>query len=557
MKKWFLFLSLGLLLFAAVYLQWDSHPVNWKLLNAQVEGRLIQVHSPLAENQIDPELWKSLQNPFTIEEHPWGTQSTGWMDAWSTSASSYAVAAEKTSDIVAAVQFARKNNIKLVVKGTGHDYLGRSNAPDSLLVWTHPMRRVEIVDHFIPQGAPSHTSGIPAVTIEAGARWIEVYEEVTTKHGRYVQGGGCATVGAVGGFLQGGGFGSFSKKYGIAAASLLEAEVVVASGEVLIVNEYQHSDLFWALKGGGGSTFGVVAKATLQTHDLPQYFGFLHGHVAAKNDAAFEELLAYFIRFYRESLGNEHWGEQVAIKPDNSLDLSLVFQGLNEKEEEAIWQPFYEWIEEHKDLYSLTSQFSVIPASKFWDYNYLAKNFPHFITSTDGKFYWSSNQGEVLSYWYAMYSRWLPMALFEEEAKLAKTLFQASRYAALSLHFNKGLGYASPEALQRSKNTAINPVVLDAPALLILDAKEQYVFPGIKNHEPDKEKGKEQRRLVNKAAQMILDITPESGSYSNEADYFQKDWQHEFWGEHYPRLLEIKKKYDPEGFFQCHHSVGS
>jgi FAD/FMN-containing dehydrogenase len=60
---------------------------------------------------------------------------------------------------------------------------------------------------------------------------------VRPPHGRYVQGGGCASVGAAGGFLQGGGFGSWSKKYGIAAASLLEAEVVTADGRVVIVNE--------------------------------------------------------------------------------------------------------------------------------------------------------------------------------------------------------------------------------------------------------------------------------------------------------------------------------
>lgn len=209
MKKLLWFLPLCLILLLAMF--WRNRPTDWELLNTSVEGRLIPVNSPLSAGQDIPKLLKELQNPFVIEEYPWGTQSTGWLDAWSTSPSSYAVAVQKTSDIVAAVNFAREHGIKLVVKGTGHDYLGRSNAPDSLLVWTHPMRGVQVVDAFIPQGAPAGQAGVPAVAIEAGARWIEVYQEVTTKHGRYVQGGGCATVGAVGGFLQGGGFGSFSK----------------------------------------------------------------------------------------------------------------------------------------------------------------------------------------------------------------------------------------------------------------------------------------------------------------------------------------------------------
>src|SRR5664279_1617302 len=92
--------------------------------------------------------------------------------------------------------------------------------------------------------------------------WLHAYDMVTTKGGRYVQGGGCTTVG-VAGLIQGGGFGSFSKHYGLAAAALLEAEVVTADGYVRIANACNNPDLFWALKGGGGGSFGVVTKLTL------------------------------------------------------------------------------------------------------------------------------------------------------------------------------------------------------------------------------------------------------------------------------------------------------
>src|SRR5262249_55897620 len=77
--------------------------------------------------------------------------------------------------------------------------------------------------------------------------------------GKYVQGGGCMTVGLAG-LIQGGGFGSFSKHYGTAAASPLEAELVTTDGQIRIANACTNPDLFWALKGGGGSTFGVVSK---------------------------------------------------------------------------------------------------------------------------------------------------------------------------------------------------------------------------------------------------------------------------------------------------------
>src|SRR5208282_477804 len=145
------------------------------------------------------------------------TQSLGWIGAWTSEPSVYAVAAETTGDVVAAVNFARDNNLRLVVKGGGHSYLGTSNAPDSLLIWTRRMDAVVLHDAFVPQGREAQVAPQPAVTLGAGAIWIPAYNAVTTKAGRYVQGGGCGTVGA-GGLVLGGGFGSYSRDYGTAAA---------------------------------------------------------------------------------------------------------------------------------------------------------------------------------------------------------------------------------------------------------------------------------------------------------------------------------------------------
>ena len=78
------------------------------------------------------------------------------------------------------------------------------------------------------------------------------------------------TVG-VAGLIQSGGFGSFSKAYGMAAAGLIEAEVVTADGAVRIANACTNPDLFWGLKGGGGGSLGVVTQLTLRTRDLPEF----------------------------------------------------------------------------------------------------------------------------------------------------------------------------------------------------------------------------------------------------------------------------------------------
>ena len=113
------------------------------------------------------------------------------------------------------------------------------------------MDKIVLHDGFVPQNC--NTPPQPAVSVGAGAIWLHVYDAVVTKAGA-TQGGGCTTVG-VAGLIQSGGFGSFSRYYGAAAASLLEAEVVTADGAVRIVNACTNPDLFWALKGGGGGTF--------------------------------------------------------------------------------------------------------------------------------------------------------------------------------------------------------------------------------------------------------------------------------------------------------------
>jgi FAD/FMN-containing dehydrogenase len=132
--------------------------------------------------------------------------------------------------------------------------------------------------------------------------------------------------------VQSGGFGSFSKHYGTCAAGLLEAEVVTADGNIRIANACTNPDLFWALKGGGGGTFGVVTKVTLRVRDLPEHAGGAIFRVKASSDDAFRRLLRYFVGFYRDNLFNDHWGEQAHIGSDNVLGLSMVSLGLSTEE---------------------------------------------------------------------------------------------------------------------------------------------------------------------------------------------------------------------------------
>lgn len=315
---------------------WPSKAA-WKRLNDAVDGNLIPVEFPIEAciKDVDGAGCKSLianiKNPYYIGEQPGLTQTLGWVDAWFTKPSVFAVAARDANHVAAAINFARENDLRLVVKGGGHSYQGTSNAPDSLLIWTRHMHDVAMHDAFVPQGCEGKQAAQRAVTCGSGAIWMQAYDAVTTKAGAYVQGGGCTTVG-VAGLVQSGGFGSFSKRYGTCAAGLLEAEVVTADGNIRIANACTNPDLFWALKGGGGGTFGVVTKVTLRVRDLPEHAGGAIFRVKASSDDAFRRLLRYFVGFYRDNLFNDHWGEQAHIGSDNVLGLFMVSLGLTTEE---------------------------------------------------------------------------------------------------------------------------------------------------------------------------------------------------------------------------------
>ncbi|HUK07615.1 MAG TPA: FAD-dependent oxidoreductase [Stellaceae bacterium] len=507
---------------------------------------------------------KALRNPFFIGDQPGATQSTGWVDAWMFAPSIYAVAAKKTEDVVAAVNFARDHNLRLVIKGGGHSYLGTSNAPDSLLIWTRAISDISLHDQFVPQGCTTPPQA--AVSIGAGAIWLHVYDAVTTKAGRYVQGGGCTTVG-VAGLIQSGGFGSFSKNYGTAAASLLEAEVVTADGKVRIANACSEPELFWALKGGGGGSFGVVTRLTLKTHDLADWAGGVFFSVKAMSGEAYRDLILAFVQFYAEKLFNPHWGESIWLRRDDTLSFSLVSRGLDRAAAQAVWQPFFDWVRASPQDYRLSGTPLIIaaPARNFWDAEYLKVHAPGAIISdprpgaAPDDFSWNGDHDQIGAFWHGYISTWLPSSLLEpaQQSRLADALFAASRHWTTVLQFNKGLAGAPPEAITASRDTATNPTVLDAFALAIIGAFGPPAYPGIPGHEPNLAEARNDGASVRNAMDELrkLDLPP--GAYLSESDYFEKEWQRAYWGSNYPRLRAAKAKYDADGLFFVHHGVGS
>ncbi|HEY1874938.1 MAG TPA: FAD-binding oxidoreductase [Steroidobacteraceae bacterium] len=539
---------------------------DWQKLNDAVGGALLPVQALCSACDSDrggaacKDVLGNLRNPFYIGDQPAGTQVSGWLDAWTPAPSAYALKARNSADVAAAVNFARERRLRLVVKGGAHSYQGTSNAPDSLLIWTRAMNQVTLHDAFVPAGCGNKVKPGPAVSAGAGAMWIDLYDAVTTRGGRYVQGGGCTSVG-VAGLVQSGGFGSFSKSFGTAAASLLEAEVVTADGRVRTVNACSDPDLYWAIRGGGGGSFAVMTRLTLRTHPLPEFFGAAWGKLQAQSDDAFRRLLARFFEFYLTSLFNPHWGEQVRIGADNTFEISMVSQGLDRKQATEAWRPFFDWVRTDPDIDILDRpDAGARPARHWWD---IAGSRSMIQDKRAGAAayhgWWEGDQDQVGAFLHGYDSVWLPVTLLEgaQRPRLVDALFAGSRFQEIELHFNKGLAGAPTEAIAATLDTASNPAVTAAFALAIIANGEGPLYPCMGRTPTDTATAHADARAVDQASAQLRRLVPDAGSYLSESNYFNAAWQQEFWGKNYSRLRTVKDRYDPKGLFFVHHGVGS
>jgi FAD/FMN-containing dehydrogenase len=544
---------------------WPSE-ARWQELNAAVGGRLSKV-APLftcTENGASDackQALANLRNPFYLSDQPGGTEVSGWTDAWTPAPSAYAVRAQSSADVQAAVNFAREQRVRLVVKGTGHSYLGTSNAPDSLLVWTRALNEVTLHEAFVPQSCAGKVAPVPAVSAGAGCMWIDLYDAVTTRGNRYVQGGGCTSVG-VAGLVQSGGFGTFSKCFGTAAAGLIEAEIVTADGKVRTVNACRDPDLYFALRGGGGGSWGVITRVTLKTHDLPEFMGAAWGTIKANSEGAFKKLVTRFFDFYVQRLFNPHWGEQVAVQPNDTLKISMVSQGLDKSESREVWQPFFDWVQANAADYTVTDELGTgaKPARRWWQLegsrSLIADPRPN---QPPYRAYWQGDQDQVGMYLHGYESLWLPATLLAPalRAQLVDALIAGARRKEVELHFNKGLAGAPAQAIAGARETATNPVVTTAFALAIIADGEGPHYPGMGRPAPDVKAARADARAIDAATAELTRLVPRAGSYVSESNYFNKRWADAYWGAHYRRLRAIKERYDPEGLFFVHNGVGS
>ncbi len=157
------------------------------------------------------------------------------------------------ADVIEAVNFARKHDLLIAVRGGGHNIAGASVCDGGLMIDLSPMRAV----HVDPK---AHTA-----RVQAGATVADVDHE-TQAFGLAVPNGVVSTTG-VGGLTLGGGFGRLSRKYGLTADNLLSADVITADGALVTASADENPDLFWAIRGGGGN-FGIATSFEFKLHQV-------------------------------------------------------------------------------------------------------------------------------------------------------------------------------------------------------------------------------------------------------------------------------------------------
>ena len=400
---------------------------------------------------------------------------------------------------------------------------------------------------------------------------------------QYVQGGGCTSVGVVGWHI-GGGYGSFSKKFGTGPANLLEARVVTANGDVVVASEYQNEDLFFALRGGGHG-FGVVVSLTVRTHPLPKLFGAVEGFIRSRDEETGKALLTTFLEFYKASLSGPNWGEIAGIYPDGEgyrINLVLLSCDLTEEEMMMTLQPMSEWVAERPEDYTVEVSVKSIPAKSFWDINYEVQVMdnaipsPYDPTEPERAFFWKGNKAEISRYWMTYVSRFLRVDHFLDDTKLGmqKLMDLVKGTGGVDLHINKAQYGASEWAVQELEKTPMHPSIKDSFGLLIAARGVDHYSPLVAKHLQYNtsnirywmercnteylENCSEVLTPFNNAVHKFREDTPGAGSYFNEADFFEEHWQDNFWGvDNYMRLLDIKFKWDPNQLFYCHKCVGS
>ncbi|KAG8928898.1 hypothetical protein FRC02_006237 [Tulasnella sp. 418] len=442
-----------------------------------------------------------------------------------------AVSASNADHVQKAVRFAKRHKLSVVVKNTGHDYLGRSTGAGSFMIWTHNLKGIGFSDAFIPSGAPGNYTAAPALTVQAGEQWIDVYK-AAHENNVTVVGGFARSVGAAGGWALGGGHSPLGQKYGMGVDNIVQFTLVTPDGEHRTANDFDNTELFWALRGGGGSAWGVILSVTYKAHpalknilcgvflfsgSTPEAaFNFSTAALAAVPNMS-DRLFSGYMIIIGSTL------TFIAIQPDTEADPTDTgdFSYAN-----ASFAPILNYFTTHPDAGNVSLNWKKYRS--FWDL---------FVDTVSDVLIGENT-------WYG--SRLVPRDTFTTNSTQLANLFLAGNGGFLNIVAGGAVSVAPPDSV------ALHPA-WRGPTL----ASVSLGFGAWSDDTDPVEIKRLQQQTTALTKRLGNVIGGVSGAYFNEADPYEPDWKEIFWGSHYDRLLRIKLSIDPDNLFTCNRCVGS
>ncbi|KAF7377489.1 FAD-binding domain-containing protein [Mycena sanguinolenta] len=393
----------------------------------------------------------------------------------------YAVEAATVTDIQAAVKFSSVHNLRVAVKSSGHDLLGRSTAPSSLLIHTHKFQNISFAGSTMTVG-----SGVYAQT---------VYEQGKA-NGKIAVGAVAATVCLGGGWVQGAGHSALSPALGLGADNALEFEIVVASGGA--------TQVFYALRGGGAGSWGVIVSATFHVYPTFNATSSLI-FLATENNTVLGSL-ATPARSARLRLG---LGERGALYSKELLapflNASLALPGVSLLSQNFTYGDINDALFQDDDSAGFNVVFGsrLIPAATYRDS--------------------PSTVGEV----------------FKKLLESGATEILGLMVAGGKVAENANISSAVHPAWRTAKMHLLTAGTWDDSASLAEIDQIRHLFQKV------------QLPIIEEIA------GPNAGAYSNEADVLEPNFQTTFFGPNYGKLSAIKNTYDPNDLFIVGAGVGS
>ncbi|WYZ38097.1 hypothetical protein EsH8_III_000011 [Colletotrichum jinshuiense] len=446
---------------------------------------------------------------------------------------SYVLKATNVAQIQLAVNFARNLNLRLNVKNKGHDFNGKSTGAGALSIWTHHLQGIQYLGANYNH-RPSGYKG-PAFKIGSGVTMLDIYE-AADKQGLQVVGGIARTIGIGGGYIAGGGNGPLISAYGTGADQVLSMEVVLPNGRFVSVDEKNYPDLFFALRGGGGSTWGIVTSLVIRAYPKTPITSLSYSFKSTSNvsiETFWSGVDAVFAVFpeYADAGMFSHWSLMCAGATDCTFSmLPQLGIDMNADKLQAVSAPLFA---------NLSALHIPVSDVKYTEFNGVRDT----VLNT-----WSAEAEAAGGWGFHTASRLFPRSNWEDPVKLAaqtKALRQSAEEAGYVLGYNIKTG-VNPSVNQTN---AVNPAFRNTLAHIMLGATW--------SQEATPEDIATASKKLFEQLQPWREASPGAGAYLNEADINEPNLQQAYYGNNYDYLYQLKQKYDPWGVLYAATAVGS